>query len=67
MTEYLTAEVTAVCVLNPKAGTAIVYRDSRDPEPFAADAEPVLPDVLPGCRPAGSSSTRRPRLPPQTG
>lgn len=50
VTEYLTAGVTAVCVVNPEAGTAIVYRDDQDPEPFAADAELVLPDVLPGFR-----------------
>jgi Uma2 family endonuclease len=50
VTEYLTAGVTAVCVVNPEAGTAIVYRDNQDPESFAADAELSLPDVLPGFR-----------------
>lgn len=50
VTEYLTAGVTAVCVVNPEIGTAIVYRDNQDPESFAADAELTLPDVLPGFR-----------------
>jgi Uma2 family endonuclease len=50
VTEYLTAGVTAVCVVNPETGTAIVYRDNQDPESFAADAELTLPDVLPGFR-----------------
>lgn len=50
VTEYLTAGVIAVCVINPETGTAIVYRDNQDPEPFAADAELTLPDVLPGFR-----------------
>lgn len=50
VTEYLTAGVTAVCVVNPEAGTAMVYRDNQDPEPFAADADLTFPDVLPGFR-----------------
>lgn len=50
VTEYLTAGVTAVCVVNPEAGTAMVYRDNQDPEPFAADAHLTLADVLPGFR-----------------
>ena len=50
VTEYLTAGVTAVCVVNPEAGTAIVYRDNQDPESFPADGELLLPDVLPGFR-----------------
>jgi len=50
MTEYLTAGVTAVCVVNPRDQTAVVYRDSQNPEPVAADAELTLPDVLPGFR-----------------
>jgi Uma2 family endonuclease len=50
VTEYLTAGVTVVCVVNPDAGTAVVYRDNQDPETFAADAELALPDVLPGFR-----------------
>jgi Uma2 family endonuclease len=50
VTEYLTAGVTAVCVVNPESGTAIVYRDNQDPESFAADVELSLPDVLPGFR-----------------
>jgi Uma2 family endonuclease len=50
VTEYLMAGVTAVCVVNPENGTAMVYRDSQDPESFAADAELTLPDVLPGFR-----------------
>jgi Uma2 family endonuclease len=48
--EYLTAGVTAVCVVNPRDRTATVYRDNQNPEPFAADAELTLPDVLPGFR-----------------
>jgi Uma2 family endonuclease len=48
VTEYLTAGVTAVCVLNPEAGTAMVYRDNLDPEPFASAADLTFPDVLPG-------------------
>ena len=50
MTEYLTAGVTAVCVVNPRDQTAVVYRDNQNPEPVAADAELTLPDVLPGFR-----------------
>jgi Uma2 family endonuclease len=50
VTEYLTAGVTAVCVVNPESGTAIIYRDNQDPEAFAADAELALPDILPGFR-----------------
>lgn len=50
VTEYLTAGVTAVCVVNPDLGTAIVYRDNQDPESFPADGELTLPDVLPGFR-----------------
>ncbi len=50
VTEYLTAGVTAVCVLNPENGTAMVYRDNQDPEPFAAAADLTLPDVLPSFR-----------------
>jgi Uma2 family endonuclease len=48
VTEYLTAGVTAVCVLNSENGTAMVYRDNQDPEPFATAADLTLPDVLPG-------------------
>ena len=50
VTEYLNAGVTAVCVLdpNPASAGATVYRDDRPPEIFAADAELVVPDVLPG-------------------
>lgn len=50
--EYLSAGVTAVCVLdsNPARAGATVYRDDRAPETFAADAELVVPDVLPGFR-----------------
>lgn len=52
VTEYLKAGVTAVCVLdpNPASAGATVYRDNRAPEQFAAEAELVLPDVLPGFR-----------------
>lgn len=52
VTEYLNAGVTAVCVLdpNPASAGATVYRDDRAPEAFAADAELVVPDVLPGFR-----------------
>lgn len=52
VTEYLNAGVTAVCVLdpNPASAGATVYRDDRSPETFAADAELVVPDVLPGFR-----------------
>ena len=50
VTEYLTAGVTAVCVVNPETETAIVFRDNQDPEAFAAAAEMTLPDVLPGFR-----------------
>lgn len=52
VTEYLNAGVTAVCVLdpNPASAGATVYRDDRSPESFAADAEMVVPDVLPGFR-----------------
>lgn len=50
VTEYLTAGVTAVCVVNPRDRTVTVYRDRQNPEPVAADAELTLPDVLPGFR-----------------
>ena len=52
VTEYLNAGVTAVCVLdpNPASACATVYRDDRSPETFAADAELIVPDVLPGFR-----------------
>ena len=50
VTEYLTAGVTTVCVVNPRDRTAMVYRDNQDPEPVAADAELTFPDVLPGFR-----------------
>lgn len=50
VTEYLTAGVTAVCVVNPRDRTATLYRDNQDPEPVAADADLTLPDVLPGFR-----------------
>lgn len=48
--EYLDVGVTAVCVVIPQDRTAVVYRDDPKPEPFAADAEMTLPDVLPGFR-----------------
>lgn len=48
--EYLRAGVTVVCVVNPQTRTATAYRDDRDPEAFAADAEVTAPDVLPGFR-----------------
>ena len=50
VTEYLTAGVTVVCVMNPESGTAVVYRDNQDPESFASDVELVFPDLLPGFR-----------------
>ena len=50
VTEYLSAGVNAVCVLDPIVGTAMVYRDEGTPETFAADADLVVPDVLPGFR-----------------
>lgn len=50
VTEYLTAGVTAVCVLDPNSASpgATIYRDNREPEAFAAEAELTVPDVLPG-------------------
>jgi Uma2 family endonuclease len=48
--EYLDVGVTAVCVVIPTDRTAVVYRDNPKPEPFAADVELALPDVLPGFR-----------------
>ena len=48
VTEYLTAGVTVVCVVNPRDRTATVYRDQQDPESFPADSELTIPDVLPG-------------------
>jgi Uma2 family endonuclease len=48
--EFLNAGVEAVCVVDTANGTVCVYRDDRSPEPFAADAELTLPDVLPGFR-----------------
>jgi Uma2 family endonuclease len=50
VTEYLTAGVAVVCVVNPRNRTATVYRDNQNPEPVAADAELTFPDVLPGFR-----------------
>jgi len=50
VTEYLRAGITVVCVVNPRARTVTAYRDNQDPEPFAADAELTIPDVLPGFR-----------------
>lgn len=48
--EYLTAGVTAVCVVDPAAETATVYRDNQPPQAFATAAELIVPDVLPGFR-----------------
>ena len=50
VTEYLEVGVSVVCVMIPRDRTAVVYRDDPKPETFAADAELVLPDVLPGFR-----------------
>lgn len=50
VTEYLEAGVAVVCVVIPSDRSAIVYRNDTKPEPFAADAELVLPDVLSGFR-----------------
>jgi Uma2 family endonuclease len=48
ITEYLTAGVTAVCVVDPQHHTATVYRDDRPPQPFDATATLTFPDLLPG-------------------
>lgn len=50
VSEYLEVGVTVVCVVIPSDRTAVVYRNDPKPEPFAADADLVLPDVLPGLR-----------------
>ena len=51
VTEYLTAGVTAVCVVNPGDWNGHrVPRQSGSWKSFAADAELTLPDVLPGFR-----------------
>lgn len=50
VTEFLEAGVAAVCVVIPWDRSAIVYRNDAKPETVAADAELVLPDVLPGFR-----------------
>jgi Uma2 family endonuclease len=50
ISEYLEVGVTVVCVVIPSDRTAVVYRNAPKPEPFAADAELILPDVLPGFR-----------------
>jgi Uma2 family endonuclease len=50
VSEYLDVGVMVVCVVIPSDRTAVVYRNHPKPESFAADAELVLPDVLPGFR-----------------
>ncbi len=46
--EYLTAGVTAVCVVDLIRRSATVYRSEPEPQRFGEGDELTLPDVLPG-------------------
>jgi Uma2 family endonuclease len=46
--ECLQAGVLAVCVIDPEAQTATVYRSDRPAETLAASAKLAFPELLPG-------------------
>ncbi|MFO0897096.1 MAG: Uma2 family endonuclease [Pirellulales bacterium] len=46
--EYLQAGVLVVCVIDPEAQTATVYRSDRPAETLAAEATLGFPELLPG-------------------
>jgi Uma2 family endonuclease len=46
--EYLTAGVTVVCLVDPKTATAMVYRGEDFPQTFDNGDILTIPDVLPG-------------------
>jgi Uma2 family endonuclease len=48
--EYLAANVTVVCVINPKTLSAVVYRNDQEDVTVAEDEALTFPDVLPGFR-----------------
>ncbi|HUG90045.1 MAG TPA: Uma2 family endonuclease [Planctomycetaceae bacterium] len=46
--EYLEANVTVVCVLDPESETVEVFREKGPSQTLSGDDELTLPDVLPG-------------------
>ena len=48
ISEYLTAGVTVVIVVDPSTNSANVYRDEGSPQTFGPDDTLTIPDLLPG-------------------
>ena len=48
VSEYLTAGIQIVVILDPTADTAYVYRDDGAPETFGPNDTLTIPDLLPG-------------------
>lgn len=48
VSEYLSAGVSVVVVIDPSSNSANVYRDEGSPESFGPEATLTIPDLLPG-------------------